>query len=544
MIRPDAPAFALAQASGLVAALREAGFRGDAPPPDQAGQGAVALLTQDVPSGLALLHAARRRRLGFSAVVATGLAGGIGAPAALRLLLADAATKVVALSLEAPPEGEALLAALDEARRLGKPVVILHTGIDGMCGGGLAPSPHHIRQSLFEAHGALCADSAGDLIDIAFFLAGIGARLPLGGRVAILTGGGGGGVITADLCGHAGLEVPPLSAETRRELAGLVPPIASTANPIDLTPEMFNEKNYDRFPRVLDVVAADPGIDAIFLPTTFNAPRGNTVAAEVLAAFTARSPKPVLIAAAPAREMQDVLIPAGIHAIGDAAQAARALRRILRHAQAPAAPCRAGTARPWPPEGLPGVLAQSGIAEAPRWAFGVDDPAPDLAFPCVLEAVPAVGSPIGDLCDAAELMAARGRLLARGAPISAFETREDVQGRLTLCLVGFVDASFGPMLGCATGGVQGRMLDDLALLRAPSEASAVAAALEGLHAIRHARKMRRLDSLNGIASAIAALSGFIAAVPPGHFLRLDPVDIAPGGLCALDAAIIPFACQT
>lgn len=515
----------------------------------------VALVTQRGRTGQAMQAAARRRRLDYRHAIATGQAATDAVAEALRRLAADPGTAVIALCLDALEDGAALLAALDAARGAGKPVVILHVGIDGAAPAADAamPAAHRLRQALFEAHGAIPADSHRDLADIAFFLAGIGtARLPAGRRVAILTGGGGGGVITADLCTHWGLEVPPLSPETRAALAPLVPDIASTANPIDLTPEMFTERWYDRFPTVLDLVAADPGIDAIFLPTTFNAPRGNTAAARVLAEFHARCRKPVLVAAAPPPEMLDVFLPAGLHAIADAAHAARALTRIAAHAAAPAAPTP--TAPPlaarWPADGpagadadLAGLLVAAGFEVAPRQIFGIAEPAPAIGFPAVLRGG---GAEIGDICDAGELAAARHRLLdqaaASGVPLAGFAARRDVQGRLTLRLLGWRDPVFGPLLACGAGGVHARVIDDLAVLRAPFDAATAAAMLAQRPSIRHALRLDRGSGLDAAAALVSGLSALVAAMPgPGLRLRLDPVEILSDGLRVLDASLAPIA---
>ena len=58
--------------------------------------------------------------------------------------------------------------------------------------------------------------------------------LPRGRRVALLTNAGGLGILCADACAAAGLELPPLSDETRTALAELLPREASLANPIDM----------------------------------------------------------------------------------------------------------------------------------------------------------------------------------------------------------------------------------------------------------------------------------------------------------------------
>jgi len=62
--------------------------------------------------------------------------------------------------------------------------------------------------------------------------------LPHGNRVAILTLGGGWGVVASDLCAENGLIVPRLSQGIIEKINGLLPPFWSHANPVDLVAEM------------------------------------------------------------------------------------------------------------------------------------------------------------------------------------------------------------------------------------------------------------------------------------------------------------------
>ncbi len=395
---------------------------------------------------------AMRRMAGQRLVAIAALSG-----ADLAAMLRDAVAgppAVIAVVRDRAGDGEALRLALGAAREAGRLVVLL-PAIAG-------------ETALLEAEGAILVGSHRELLDTALFLASLARTgLPKGKRVAIMTGGGGGGVIAADLCGATGLEVPPLSAATRAALAPLVPPIASTGNPVDLTPEAFTEKTYDRFPRILDIVAADPGVDAVFLPTTFNAPRGDAVAAEVLAAFHARSPKPVLIGAGTPPEMLPVFAAAGVAPIADPADAAGILARLVARAALPAAPRRAAcVAAPWDAASLPARLRDAGF---------------DLAA---------------------------GAMDGRALP---------------LALVGWRDAD-GAAVALAAGGVQGRVLTDRIVAPAPMEAADVRPWLARSTVLAHAARMDSAFDHAGFARAVSAFTQIVGAAPwPRFRLRLDPV---------------------
>jgi acyl-CoA synthetase (NDP forming) len=87
-------------------------------------------------------------------------------------------------------------------------------------------------EALFHQTGVIRAGTLGELIDAATLLSR--QPLPAGPRVAVLTNAGGLGILCADAAEAAGLELPPLSAETEAALRALLPAEASVANPVDM----------------------------------------------------------------------------------------------------------------------------------------------------------------------------------------------------------------------------------------------------------------------------------------------------------------------
>jgi acyl-CoA synthetase (NDP forming) len=93
-----------------------------------------------------------------------------------------------------------------------------------------------------------------------------------------------------------GLSVPALTGETRTALEGLVPPLASTRNPVDLTQQAYQNPQWlERFPQALDVIAADSGVGMTFFQLGPMA-RGDLEMARMVAAFRTRCAKPVVAA--------------------------------------------------------------------------------------------------------------------------------------------------------------------------------------------------------------------------------------------------------
>jgi acyl-CoA synthetase (NDP forming) len=107
------------------------------------------------------------------------------------------------------------------------------------------------------------ADTLGGLLDVAALLSS--QPVPRGRRVAVLTNAGGLGILCADACEAAGLELPQLADTTRAALTALLPPEASVTNPVD----MLGSATAESFYATLPVILADPSIDAaiaLFVP--------------------------------------------------------------------------------------------------------------------------------------------------------------------------------------------------------------------------------------------------------------------------------------
>ena len=114
-------------------------------------------------------------------------------------------------------------------------------------------------EALFRRAGVTRAASLEELLDVAALYAHGAA--PRGRRVAVLTNAGGLGILCADACEAAGLELPGLGAATQAALARLLPDEASTANPVD----MLGSATAERYEQALPVVLADAAVDAVIV---------------------------------------------------------------------------------------------------------------------------------------------------------------------------------------------------------------------------------------------------------------------------------------
>jgi acetyl coenzyme A synthetase (ADP forming)-like protein len=226
--------------------------------------GNVGLSSQSGALGLALLEAADSRGVGVSAFVSIGNKADVSSNDLLEYWEDDPDTAVVLLYLESfgNPRKFARL-----ARRVArqKPILAMK---GGRTGAGARASRSHTAalagsetavDALFQQAGVIRADTLEELVDMAALLST--QPLPRGRRVAMLTNAGGLGILAADACEAAGLELPPLGDATRRALVDLLPPEASLANPVD----MLGSATEETFGAVLPHVLQDPGIDAVLV---------------------------------------------------------------------------------------------------------------------------------------------------------------------------------------------------------------------------------------------------------------------------------------
>jgi len=226
--------------------------------------GRIAFSSQSGALGLALLEKASERGLGFSAFVSIGNKADVSSNDLLEWWEEDEATDVVLLYLESfgNPKKFARVAGR-VARR--KPILALKAGTSRA--GARAASSHTAAlagsdaavETLFRSAGVLRARSLEELVDVATLLSS--QPLPRGRRVAVLTNAGGLGILCADACDAAGLELPELADETRKALAAVLPSEASMANPVDLLGSATGETYVQVLPHLL----RDPGIDAVIV---------------------------------------------------------------------------------------------------------------------------------------------------------------------------------------------------------------------------------------------------------------------------------------
>ncbi|MDO8473675.1 MAG: acetate--CoA ligase family protein [Dehalococcoidia bacterium] len=236
--------------------------------------GGVAFCTQSGALGLAILEYARSLNMGLSTFVSIGNRVDVSSNDLLEYWQDDPATRIILLYLESFGNPKKF-ARSARSVSLAKPVIVVKSGRTPA--GSRAAASHTGAlaatevgaEALSRQAGVVRVDTLEELFDVATLLSH--QPVPKGRRVAIITNGGGPGILTADACAARGLELPVPGEKTRDALQGALAKGSSLANPIDMTAEATAE----HYRRTLEILAEDPELDiviVIFIPPILTQP--------------------------------------------------------------------------------------------------------------------------------------------------------------------------------------------------------------------------------------------------------------------------------
>lgn len=245
-------------------------------------RGRIAFCTQSGALGLAILEYVQNLNIGLSTFISIGNRADVSSNDLLQYWEEDPFTDIILLYVETfgNPRKFARIARQVGTRKpiiavkggrtpAGSRAALSHTG--ALTTAGVA------SEVLFKQAGIIRVDTLEELFGVASLLSY--QPLPRGRKVAILTNGGGPGILAADACVAQGLELPPLSEETVLKLKGVLPLRASLGNPIDMTAEATAQE----YRESLELLAQDPNINiviVIFIPPILTQPEAVAKAIE------------------------------------------------------------------------------------------------------------------------------------------------------------------------------------------------------------------------------------------------------------------------
>jgi acetyltransferase len=224
--------------------------------------GAISVASQSGNLVSSFLNYAALSGVGISKAISAGNSAQTTLADYLAYFAADPETRVALAYLEGVGDGRAFV---DAARSLvrEKPLVVVKGGAAAE-GARAAASHTGSLASDDRVFDGVCRQLGivrAPTVEHAFEWAASFATQPLprGRRTVVFTSAGGWGVLAADACAAAGLQLVALPEDVKKAIDGMVPARWSKSNPIDLA----GGETRDTIPAVLDLLCAHPEIDAV-----------------------------------------------------------------------------------------------------------------------------------------------------------------------------------------------------------------------------------------------------------------------------------------
>ena len=255
--------------------------------------GSLALVSQSGALTSSMLDWASKNAVGFSAVVSLGPNTSVDIAQVLDYLANDAQTQSIIVYLEGIGSARRFMSALRSAASA-KPVVVLKAGRKpagneaAHTHSGATVGSDDVFDAALRRAGAVRVRSFVELFSAAKCLAS--RYRPVGKRLAIVTNGGGPGVLAADWVNEIALELGKLSAESIAALKPMLPPTASLTDLIDLS----EDSGPEHFRAAIVAAGQDALIDGVL---AIYSPKPGADASEVANALAALRPsfgKPLL----------------------------------------------------------------------------------------------------------------------------------------------------------------------------------------------------------------------------------------------------------
>jgi acetyltransferase len=255
--------------------------------------GSLGLISQSGALCTAMLDWATPRGIGFSSVVSLGGSRDVDFGEAIDYLVNDAKTEHILLYIEGVRDARRFLSSLRAAARL-KPVILMKVGRHPV--GSRAAVSHtgalvgadDVFDAAVRRAGAVRVTTIGQLVAAALALS---ARVrPRGDRLAIVTNGGGPGVMAADRAADLGIPLATLSGETIASLQDALPANWSHGNPLDL----IGDADAGRYRAAVKACLGDAAVDGVLVLLTPQAMTDAAAVATAVAAAAKGQSKPVL----------------------------------------------------------------------------------------------------------------------------------------------------------------------------------------------------------------------------------------------------------
>jgi acetyltransferase len=547
--------------------------------------GHVAFLAQSGAIVTSVIDYAVARGLGFSYLVSMGEMADIDFADMLDWLAADANTSAVLLYVETVGNARRFMSAARLAAR-GKPVIAIKAGrhAEGakavVSHTGALAGADAVYDAAFRRAGLLRVYDLAELFAAAETLDS--AKPAEGERLAILTNGGGLGILATDALIDVGGKLAELSGPTLARLDAVLPPMWSHANPVDI----IGDADAARYEAALDALFADPAIDAVLALNCPTAIVDGAATAQAVLQAQERHKRCLLtswVGEATAEKARALFAAAGVPTYDTPEAAVRGFMHLVRWRrsqtqlmQTPpsipesfqpdkegarrviAAALAGGRKVLTGPESR-AVIAAYGIplppqrtardpAEAAAAAAELGKPvalkilSPDISHKSDVGGVALGLETPEDVASAAARMLARVSKLKPDARIDGFtlEPMAESGEGVELILGMSEDSQFGPVMLFGQGGVAVEQLGDRSLALPPLNLTLAREMIERTRVFRLLRgyRDRKPVDLDAVALALVKLSQLACDLAEVVEIDINPLLARPDGIVALDARIV------
>ena len=556
-----------------------------------ARSGDLALISQSGAIAAGLVEWAASRGVGFSALVSIGDSIDVDFADLLDHFAMDRTTRAILLYVESIRDAKKFMSAARAASRA-KPVLVIKSGRHAQGAkaalthtGALAGSDA-VYDAAFRRAGLLRVLALDELFSAAETL----GRLPTfpGKRLAILTNGGGIGVLAVDRLVDLGGQLADLSADTTRKLDAALPPIWSHANPVDIS----GDADAGRYTAALEHLLDDDNNDAVLVMNVPTALASALDSAKSVVAVKQRrrkaggSDKPVLaVWVGGSTSAADAFDAADIPNFATETEAVSGFMHIVRYRELrellmvtpPSMPAdfvpdgatvrtvidgALRDKRTWlDPIELSQMFAAYGIPLTPAALARDPDEAVKLARKYLAEGTPGVlkiqspdivhKSEVGgvrlDLASEASVREAAADILARArtarpdariAGVAVFPMI--VRPKARELIVGVADdPTFGPIIAFGQGGTAVEVISDKALMLPPLDLELARRLIAQTRVSRILKAYRNVPAADehAIELLLVKLSQLVADFPEIREVDLNPVLADESGVIAVDARV-------
>jgi len=258
---------------------------------------AIGIVAQSGGLGGHLHLAFGAKNIPVSYMISTGNEMDVGLGDLILALIEDQVTRVITVYAEAIRRPDLFLAAARQARRLGKVIVMLHSGRGersreaAKSHTGALTGDYALMKTLVSEAGVILVDTMDELLDVSEIL--LHYPQPSKGALGVLTFSGAFCGIAHDMSDDLGIEIPPLTPQTEAELKPQMPAFIPPRNPLDLGTQPIWQ------PELVFIGAKallnDPQIGALAISIPIGAPAHSLAYFKHFAEVAKLSSKPMVI---------------------------------------------------------------------------------------------------------------------------------------------------------------------------------------------------------------------------------------------------------